>query len=348
MSSSILQHPEEADLMRLLDGELAEREARAIRRHTDSCWQCRRDLNEMQTAIDAYLRLRDAVVYPPPPRAWAALHPPVPEERRVWQVWRLALAAGVVFAGVYYLRPPAPAPVKKAPAAAPVPAPAATPAAVGKRVVERAPEAVKVSPVSMEVEVLAALHRVGADLGEAVEVIVEKDGILVRATALDSARAAVVRAAVAGARFELVEPKAVMADGVPGTAVVPRPVVFGVGDDLANAVIDESDATTARAFAIARMTARFQGVTLAEREARMVRDIEEDHRLALRQHVGRLRKLLSEFRAPEEKAGGERSMAELARELDELVSAGFAGARSSLSDAEIVGRLHGVLRELAR
>ena len=346
MSSPILRHPDEADLMRFLDGELAEREARALRRHTGSCWQCRRDLNEMQTAIDAYLRLRDAASSTAPPRAWDPLHLPVLEaRRRVWPVWRMALATGVVLAGMFYLRPVAPVVEVKKPA--PVAAPAQAP--VEKRVVAQAAEKVAViSLVALEVQVLAALHRVGADLGEAVEVIVEKDGVLVRGTALDPARAAVIREAVAGARFELVEPKAVAADGAPGSAIKPRPVVFGVGDDLANAVIDASDAITARAHALGRMATRFAGVRLSEGDAGLVRDIEEDHRQALRQHVGQLRKLLAELRVPEGAVGERRPLAQLARELDELVSAGFAGAQSSLSDAEIVDRLRTVLRELAR
>lgn len=343
MSSPILQHPDEADMMRFLDGELAEREAGAIRRHTDSCWQCRRDLNEMQTAIDAYLRVRDAVAYPPP-QGWGELHLPVTEERRVWPVWSLALAAGTVFAGVFLLRPeaPAPVPMKTAPVVAPAPA------AAGKRFVERAPETVKDSPVSREVRVLAGLHRVGADLGEAVEVIAGKDEVLVRGTALDPARAAVIRAAIAGARFELVEPETVAAEGVPGAAVVPRPVVFGVADAMANTVIDESDAITARAHALGRLAARFKGVALEDADTRVVREIEKDHWVALRQHVSQMRKLLAELQVPDVADVRDRSMAELARELDELVSAGFGGAQSSLSDAEIVGRLKSVLRELER
>ena len=135
MNNPTLQHPNEADLMRFLDGELAGREARAIRRHTDSCWQCRRDLNEMQTAIDAYLRVRDAAAYPPP-QGWGGLQLPVPEERRVWPVWCMALAVCGVFAGVAYLRPmaPAPVPMKSAPVVAPAPL-----AAISHRPREQAP-----------------------------------------------------------------------------------------------------------------------------------------------------------------------------------------------------------------
>lgn len=350
MNSPTSQHPDEAELMRFLDGELSERDARALRRHTESCWQCRRDLNEMQTTIDAYLRAREAVSYPPAPREWMPLRFPVIEEqRRVWPLWRLALAGGVVFAGVLYLRPTAPVAVQKA---APVVSPAVSappPAPVPQLVVRTAPEKAAAVPlVSLEVQVLAGLHRVGADLGEAVEVIVEKDGILVRGTALDPKRAAVIRDAVVGARLELVEPKAIVADGGTATTVVPRPTVFGVRDDAANAVIDESDAIVARAHALARLAARFKRVTLSTEDAETVREIESDHRASLRQHAGELRKLLAALRAPEAAGEDLRPMAELARDLDELVSAGFAGAQSPLSDDEIVGRLHRILRGLAR
>ena len=175
-----------------------------------------------------------------------------------------------------------------------------------------------------------------------------KDGILVRGTALDPSRAAVIREAVVGARLELVEPKAIVAEGGTATTVVPRPTVFGVRDDAANAVIDESDAIVARAHAIARLAARFQTVTLSAEDAQSIREIENDHRVSLRQHVEQLRKLLAAL--PAREAAGEdlRPMADLARDLDELVSAGFAGAQSPLSDDEIVGRLQRILRGLAR
>jgi len=196
--------------------------------------------------------------------------------------------------------------------------------------------------------VLAGLHRVGADLGEAVEVLVEKDGILVRGTALDPRRADVIREAVAGARLELIEPKAIVPEGGTATTVVPRPTVFGVRDDAANEVIDKSDAIIARAHALARLAARFQGVTLSGEDARTIREIEFNHRASLRRHAGELRKLLAELRAPEAAEEDLRPMADLARDLDELVSAGFAGAQSPLSDDEIVRRLQRILRGLAR
>lgn len=344
MSSPILQHPDEADLMRFLDGELPERDALAIRRHAEACWQCRRDLNEMQTTIDAYLRLRDAEVLPPPPREWKEL--PLPDSdprRRVWPIWRMALASAVVAAAIFYLRPAAPV-VQQAPKMPP-------PIEAKARVVtpKPAPEKTAEPPARVtEAQILAALHRVGADLGEPVEVIVEKDGIRVRATALDPARAAAIREAVAGARFELVEPKLV--GSAPGevTPVVPRPVVFGVNDELANAVIDESDAITARAHALGALAARFKGAKLPATDAALVRDMEEDHTQALRQHVAQLRKLVATLPTAAAPARDAEPLSELARELDELVSAGFAGAASPLSDADLVSRLQRVLRELAR
>ena len=175
--------------------------------------------------------------------------------------------------------------------------------------------------VSLELKILAGLHRVGADLGEDVEVILEKDGILVRAMALDPARVPVIREAVDGARLELVEPKA---------------------------VIDESDAIVTRAHALSRLAARFQTVTLSNVDANLLQDIENSHRTALRIHVRQLQKLLSALELPEAAGEDIRPTADLARDLDQLISAGFAGARSPLSDAEIVERLQRVLRGLAR
>lgn len=181
MNSPSSHHPSEAELMRFLDGELSPRQSRALRSHTGSCWQCRRDLNEMQTTIDAYLRLRASLPCPPPPREWAPLpFPAIEAPRRAWPLWKVALGAGVVFAGVIYLRPAAPV-VDRPPipaTVAPVQAPAPPPPRPAPKQAPK--EEVVVPLVSLELKILAGLHRVGADLGEDVEVIVEKDGILVR------------------------------------------------------------------------------------------------------------------------------------------------------------------------
>ena len=345
--------------MRLLDGELAARDAREVRQHIEACWQCRRDLNEMQTAIDVFLRFREVAILPqipPPPRSWPDLRGRCEDldlavKPRRLQVWRLALAAGVMglvaLAGVVYLRPVAPVvEVRPAPVEArkkPVPM-----AAIVNEPAERAPE---ISLPSVEVQVLAALHSLGADLGEAVEVTVVRDAVVVQGTALDPARAAAIQAAltaIPGVRWQSIQPPSAVSDGVAGAAVTPRPTVFGVRDDFANAVLDASDAITARAHALGRMTERFSGAKLAERDALIVRQIEDDHRQTLRQHAVQLQKLLAPLQVPEAPGEFNLSMTDAARELDELVSAGFGGAQSTRTDTEIVSRLLRVLREFER
>jgi len=356
MSSPNLQHPDEADLMRLLDGELAGRSAREIRSHIESCWQCRRDLNEMQSAIDAFLRFREASILPqipPPPQSWPDLRGRCEDldlalaPRRL-PVWRMAIAAGLIgmaaLAGVIFWRPAAPV-VEMKPAPVEVQKKSAPPAAIVPHARGRLPEA---SAGPTEIQVLAALHGIGADLGEAVEVIAGQDGILVRATALDPARAAVIKEAVRGARFETIEPKAVAAEGEDGPAVLPRPVVFGAGNDFANVVIDEADAIMARAHGLGQLSARFSGAKLADGDALTLRRIEDDHRQALRRLAVQLQKLLAPLQVPEAPGELKLSMADAAREMDELVSAGFGGAPSTRTDAEIVSRLLRVLRELER
>ena len=77
MSSHELRHPDNLDLLRLLDGELPPREARVVRQHLESCWQCRTEADELTKTIGECVRYRKNVLQlhlPSPPAPWMDIH----------------------------------------------------------------------------------------------------------------------------------------------------------------------------------------------------------------------------------------------------------------------------------
>ena len=76
MSNLDVRHPEDGLLLRYLDGELAGRKARQVRSHLEACWQCRAQVEELQSAIGECVRYRKeflAPSLPPPPEPWRSL-----------------------------------------------------------------------------------------------------------------------------------------------------------------------------------------------------------------------------------------------------------------------------------
>ncbi len=378
MGSNIERHPELAEILDLLNGEASGPASRTLHRHLDGCWHCRKERNELEASIDAFVRYRESVwmpSLPPPPRSWPDIgvlcaeldQSRVPEPARRWVVWR-AVAAGffaiavtaamVAFFPYGRVSPPA---GKEA---------AATPAASG-----RTPQGISTaekrtpakeplpssSPLLVEVQVVRALHGAGADLGESIEVGTEEGVVVVKAIGLEPDRAAAIRElvlAIPGTHFALVQLPSVGAESAPVTTVLPRPILFrnrlrshfgsDTGrDEFANAVIDLGDAITARAYAWSKLEERFGGLALPAEARQSIRAIQDTHRTRLRERAMALRNLLATV-FPEQPPPGPagRSLMRATREFDELVSAGFAGARSSLTDAELLGRLQSVIQEL--
>src|SRR5437870_10280527 len=73
---SSLRHPEEDLLLRYLDGELPHRKTRHLRKHLEACWQCRAEVEQLETTVGDCVRYRKAVLsacLPPPPNAWGDL-----------------------------------------------------------------------------------------------------------------------------------------------------------------------------------------------------------------------------------------------------------------------------------
>src|SRR6266545_1361925 len=77
MSSPAQGHPEHLDLLRYLDGELKGGEARRVKRHLETCWECRTEVEEMEKTIGECVRYRKNVIHtclPTPPAPWMDIY----------------------------------------------------------------------------------------------------------------------------------------------------------------------------------------------------------------------------------------------------------------------------------
>ena len=70
---SRVRHPSDEELLGCLDGELDARHAARVKRHLETCWECRSRRRRMETAIEALARWRPARLgaeAAPPPKGW--------------------------------------------------------------------------------------------------------------------------------------------------------------------------------------------------------------------------------------------------------------------------------------
>ena len=77
MSNPEARHPDPIDLLRSLDGELEPRQARRIRQHLETCWECRTAVDELQETVAACVRYRKNVLHtnlPSPPAPWMDIY----------------------------------------------------------------------------------------------------------------------------------------------------------------------------------------------------------------------------------------------------------------------------------
>ena len=116
-------HPDEAALLRFLDGETPAGEARRVERHLKACWQCRAAADALETAVAECVEYRKSVLakyLPEPPQPWAELgegfariDAEQPESvftrmtrpwfgRLNWQLAATALAAAALVVGLFF------------------------------------------------------------------------------------------------------------------------------------------------------------------------------------------------------------------------------------------------------
>jgi hypothetical protein len=160
-----------------------------------------------------------------------------------------------------------------------------------------------------EVQVAAALHGIGADLGEPIEIERNSAIIVVRVSGLDENRRAQIRRALSGLSFVMLQFEAAAANDAkpqaPAKAAAsadrPNPLIGdlvshaggGVStSDLRDQLIDATDRAAQRAFAMRALARRFPPdvtSTLSRADADTLADI-------LRDHVDRLTSATREIR----------------------------------------------------
>jgi Putative zinc-finger len=76
MSNLHHRHPESEWFLAYVDGELPGRQSRRVERHLEACWQCRAELEKVQSSVSTCVRYRQQVLaacLPEPPQAWGRL-----------------------------------------------------------------------------------------------------------------------------------------------------------------------------------------------------------------------------------------------------------------------------------
>jgi hypothetical protein len=340
------RHPEKELLLPYLDGELSLRQTRRVRRHVEACWQCRSELEELQKTVGECVRYRRQLedgAWPQPPHPWRDLSPEFARidavrssRSRPFLRWAaLAASAAALVAATITLRtresrhagdaPPSrpQSPARKIPQDAPSP-PAGTPARTETRVPSarvRAPERQPVvleANLADELRAVAALHQLGADLGDPVEVAREGGRVIVRGAGVSPVLERQIREAfLAMPGVELQFPRPGAAGGPtsgsaapetsPPSAVRPPENVPSAQNRLeeqlgghaqfeifSSQLLDHQEAAMARIYALRRLAMQFPADDekgLSPGEQRLLRDLGREHIHALSREIAAIQRL---------------------------------------------------------
>lgn len=383
MNSSRLQHVSDESLQAYVDGEVSAEQQEWNRMHMETCWTCRTRFEETLSTIGEFVRLREQQMqrrFTSPPD-WPDIRAALREnesrvsgqkESRIRSLLprfrRIGFAVAVLAAAaaaLTFMRHPRveyePKKQTQAPASEVKPQP--TPARP-RRLEQSAPAPV----ASVELRIAAALHGVGADMGDPVDWVTGAKGrYRVDLLGLTPQREAEIRASLAG--IPQVEVRSLPtstrdAATIPSDQPSPsspirdptfeKELVSYTGgrralEKLTNAALDLSDAVVIRAHALHDLELRFPPEKLRDLtndEIRVLENIRQDHFRAVRQSTRELRALLLpvfEHLAIKATPAEELDFFHAAQECDLLVNSMLAGAPGPLSDRKIVERLRGCL-----
>jgi anti-sigma factor RsiW len=216
-------HPEQALLLRYMDGELPGRKSRAVQLHLEVCSECRVEVEELQATVADCVRYRNqflAEALPAPPQEWRDIYrdfdrTDAASPRRAFFPWRWGLAAATValaVAGVTYYKAHEASlgktgktefavankitePLLRNSAdsgAAPVEVPPRPAVPSRSAAIVPGPTA----SISDELEVLSVLHAIGADLGDPVQVSLSDNRVQVSGVGLAPQRKEKILAAL--------------------------------------------------------------------------------------------------------------------------------------------------------
>jgi len=182
--------------------------------------------------------------------------------------------------------------------------------------IPRAPEAPTLAGAAEEVQVIAALHRIGADLGEPIDLQRTPEGIRVSGSGLNAVRQEQIRASVAGipgvrVAFEANGGRRLNGAELPPRTTPPADATNPLLDELraaanpdvdaGDALIDATDRAVQRSYALAALAQRFPQPgesALAAVDRAVVRRIALDHVEALSAAVGEMTTLLAVLLPP--------------------------------------------------
>jgi hypothetical protein len=207
--------------------------------------------------------------------------------------------------------------------------------------------------VEDELEVIAALHRIHADLGEPIDVALDGPAVRVTATGLTRARDEEVRSALEHlSRVALhlehpeAEPMKTTESTRPDSASARRSELGArLGEETVDRILDDSEAVMARAFALRTLARRFPPdieTQLSLTSRGVLAALRDEHRAALDTHLRELEHALAAVLPPSPpvssppannwQAAAVRTLA-AAQRVDQLLSGLFAasGEPSSLS-----------------
>jgi hypothetical protein len=217
-----------------------------------------------------------------------------------------------------------------------------------------------------EVRVFAALHRIGADLGEPVEVTVKDGRVVVGGAGLPPERQIEIRDAITGEadvaiRFSdsatRVENAAMSTSIAAGRSPLETRLRAWAGaqeayENLSNRLLDESDNMLAHAHALEALAQRFGGsrAVLHVTELASLDSMAAEHRAAFDEHARNVLHLVNPaakaMGAPEGKTAASGRL-EAAQRMDRALSTIFGSARTDLSTDGLLAELANASASLA-
>jgi anti-sigma factor RsiW len=240
-------------------------------------------------------------------------------------------------------------------------------AAVGSPAVERqipapAPAPAVLATAADELQVLAALHEIGADLGDPVEVVREGGQVLVTGVGIAAGRRQEIETALNTL------PRVVMRfSGPPQGEAAPTPGgmirMEAEADRRAAEVLEEYDAMMARVYALRRLADRFPpGVEteLGAAEKMVLRSLRQEHAGEIARRTARIERLLTpaffstDARAaparppdlPREWQPAAEELFRTARRVEKLLGAALGGAAAEIPQEAIPGQVVSGMAEL--
>jgi Putative zinc-finger len=337
MGSLEFRHPESDLLLPYLDGELPARKARQVRRHVEACWQCRTELEELQTTVGECVRYRKRLREMPlaqPAQPWsdlsrefaaidrAAVKRPLFSRPLIRWMALAASSAALVAATLTFrawdrhsseqVTQPQPAAINELPN---ISSPASTPRGpVGieplpTRAPRREPLMLRAS-LADELRAVAALHALGADLGDPVEVDREGGRVVVRGSGVSPVRERQIRqalASLANVEIQFPVPSVLAAPGPAEPAAAPDPSSLPTAiqsrleaqlgghtqfQGFSAQLLDHQEAAMARIFALRRLATEFPVDAenqLSSDNQTLLRNLAREHLQAMAREIAAIR-----------------------------------------------------------